>query len=91
MKYYHGILEERNDEYEYSYDYLIKARSLEEARQRLIVEASCFYGADVTPAGNESEGQVFEFFGGTIRVSADSIGETTKARFIKHMLQKCEI
>ena len=91
MKYYHGILEENDGDHEHHYDYLIKEKSLEAARQRLRVEAESFYGSDVRRVGNESEGQVFEFFGGTIRVSADSIGQTTKAQFIKHMLQKCEL
>ena len=89
MKYFHGRLEEINGEREYSYDYLIKAKSLEEASQRLIAEASGFYGADGMPVSGTDD--AFEFFNGEIFVRVDSIGQTTKAQFVKHMLQKCEI
>jgi hypothetical protein len=86
MKYFHGQLEERNGEQEYTYDYLIKATSLEKAKERLILEAEQFYGSDAEKIDDGNDG--FFFFGGAIYVEVKSIGQTTKAQFIKNILHR---
>lgn len=86
MKYYHGQLEERNGEQEYSYDYLIKAKSFVEAQARMELEASQFYGSD-----GEKEGDGYFFESAGIYVEAKCLAQTTKAQFIKDMLQRYEI
>lgn len=86
MKYYHGQLEEKNGEQEYSYDFLIKPKSFVEAQVRMELEASQFYGSN---SKKEDDGYFFESAG--IYIEVKCFAQTTKAKFVKNMLQRYEI
>ena len=82
-EYYHYTLEEINGEQEYSYNHLIEAANLEEAKAIANTHASTFYGDESEEVYDGS----YVFFGGAICVEIKSVTKTTKEGFIRNMLQ----
>lgn len=85
MGYYHGTLTEINGEREYSYTYLIKARNLKEAEEKLHETARTFLMADGEP-GEEIDPGVFEFEGGCYVVKVDGLRKTSKKEYVNDVL-----
>jgi hypothetical protein len=88
--YYHGSLLERNGEQEYSHDYLIQAKSYEEAENCIESIASRYYGWEADygyescpQTGNDG---IYSFLGGQITIEVDRLERTTKQQFVNHLL-----
>ena len=79
--YFHGTLEERNGEQEYTHNFLIKAKNEKAAEERLDLEARQFYSGDIYI---DDGGYYFE--DGTIFVEAGSLTLTTKKEFVDNLL-----
>ena len=86
-KYYHYTLEEINGEQEYSYDHLIEAANLEEAKVIANTHASTFYCDESEEVYDGS----YVFFGGAICVEIKSVTKTTKEGFVRDMLQRATL
>jgi len=91
LKYWHMRLEERNGEQEYSYNYLIRAKTEGEAWELARKMAASFYGEDEdgNPEGTIVDGDdcVYEFPGLWIVVKIDDLSPTTKGEYVRRMLE----
>lgn len=79
-RYYHCVVKEINGEQEYSYDYLVEAENLTEAKRIAAVFARRFYSD--TPVISD-DGYIFF---DTIWVGVESLTETTKEKFIEDII-----
>lgn len=84
MPYFSGRLKEFNGEQEYGYDYIIKAKNLKEAEEVLRDYAKIFYDDDDV---EQIDDDMFNFFGGTIRVQVGCVSPTTKKQWLKENFQ----
>jgi len=90
VKWFEFSIEERNGEQEYTYDYLVKAKDVEEARQKARRAARTWYGRPdgiETHEGYEEE-PWFSFLGGAVMTQVQSVKETTKRSFTKTLLDR---
>ena len=84
-------LEERNEEQEYSYDYLVKAKSLEKAKLLADQHAKTWYDDPDVETDTFDEETTYYFFGGSLAATVVSIQETTKEEWVKMMFERYSI
>ncbi len=81
--YYHLVVKEINKDQEYSYDYLIEANSMAEAKEIAEDKVKTFYNyGDV----RKNEEGWYELFYENILVGVTSLKKTTKKAFIAEYL-----
>jgi len=78
--YFNILMQEKNGEYEYAYNFLIKANNVKEATEKADLHVKTWY-TDPNVSYNV-ETDEYEFFGGSIAVGYNGPSRTTKKAFI---------
>jgi len=89
MKLFYFELHEQNGEYEYTYDHLVKAESLKEAKKIAEEYAKGFYGEVEEVEGEHWPfEQIYWFNNSSIAITVDEVCEITKIEFMNRAYQK---
>lgn len=85
MKLYEGVFTEYNGEQEYSHSVLVHAKTGQSAEKKILKWMKHWYeDEDVEPYENIG----WEFFGGQIIISLESVNETTKQAFMENAYRR---